>query len=67
MSTDKKSTSESATLPAELKAEQALGLIGLGLMQKISRESASDWNCFSTDHDEKADLLANQAIDKLLA
>ena len=44
--------------PTELKAEQTLGLIGLGLMQKMSREAASGWDWSSEGAGEKADLVA---------
>ena len=58
MSTSSKNTSDSNTLPTELKAEQALGLIGLGLMQKMSREDGSAWNWAAEEYSEKTDLLA---------
>ena len=57
MSTSQKSTSESSTLPSELKPEQALGLIGLGLMQKMSLKDVSDCN-WAEEVGEKADLVA---------
>ncbi len=58
MPTSQKNHSDSTALPNDLKAEQALGLIGLGLMQKMSQEGnpALDWSI--EDHGEKADLLA---------
>ena len=40
MATMQEKKSESTNLPTDLKAEQALGLIGLGLMQKM-HEGAS--------------------------
>ena len=58
MSTSPKNTPESPTLPTELKAEQALGLIGLGLMQRISKNGTTDWNLPIEDEGEKADLSA---------
>ena len=58
MSTSQKNPPDSSTLPTELKAEQTLGLIGLGLMQKMSREGASGWNWSLEEDGEKADLLA---------
>ncbi len=56
MSTSSKNPPDSSTLPTELKAEQTLGLIGLGLMQKMSREGSSGWNWSLEDGGEKADL-----------
>ncbi len=56
MSTDPKQASNSTTLPTELKAEQALGLIGLGLMQKMSNEVPSEWNWSAAQNSGKADL-----------
>ena len=58
MSTSEEKVSNSSTLPTELKAEQALGLIGLGLMQKMSREGVSGWDWESEGRGEKADLVA---------
>ena len=58
MSTTQENVPNSNTLPAELKAEQTLGLIGLGLMKKMSREVASGWDWSSEGAGEKADLVA---------
>ena len=58
MSTHQNENSDSPTLPTELKAEQTLGLIGLGLMQKISQEGGSGWNWSVEEDNEKADLHA---------
>ena len=58
MSTTQENTSTSNELPTELKAEQTLGLIGLGLMQKMSREGGSGWDWSSEGAGEKADLVA---------
>ena len=58
MSTSQEKVSNSNTLPNELKAEQALGLIGLGLMKKMSREGLSVWDWSSEGTGEKADLVA---------
>ena len=64
MSTQKENLTDSTTSPNELKAEQALGLIGLGLMQKISREGTSGWSWSTEDVDEKADLqLLRQRLE----
>jgi len=58
MSTSDKNVSNSSTLPTELKAEQTLGLIGLGLMQKMSNEGVSGWDWSSEGIGERADLVA---------
>ncbi len=58
MSTSQENTPNEATLPTELKAEQALGLIGLGLMQKVSKEGSLAWDWGMEEDGEKADLLA---------
>ena len=58
MSTSEKKPSNSSTLPIDLKAEQALGLIGLGLMQKMSREAASGWDWSDEGKMDKTDLVA---------
>ena len=58
MSTSQEKVSSSNTLPTELKAEQTLGLIGLGLMQKMSREGFSGWDWSSEGTGDKADLVA---------
>ena len=51
-------TSESPTLPTDLKAEQALGFIGLGLMQKMMHEGGSNWTWTQAEANGQADLLA---------
>ena len=56
MSTSDKNTSKSSTFPRELQAEQALGLIGVGLMQGMSKEGISNWNWTKEESSEKADL-----------
>ena len=58
MVTSKGKESNPPTLSTELKAEQALGLIGLGLMQKISNEGIENWSFLSNETSEKTDLLA---------
>ena len=57
MSTPQENSSKPSTLPTELKAEQALGMIGLGLMQKMSRDGTAGWD-WSAEAGEKADLVA---------
>ena len=56
MTTQKENDSKTAPLSGELKAEQALGLIGLGLMQKMSKEGPPGWNWSAEENEEKADL-----------
>ena len=58
MSTSEAKASNSGTLPTELKAEQALGLIGLGLMQKMSRGGASGWDWSTEGGNEKVDVAS---------
>ena len=50
--------SDSSNILNELKAEQALGLVGLGLMQKITSEGKSGLNWLLEEDDEKADLVS---------
>ncbi len=57
MSSSEKSTTKETNLPTELKAEQALGLIGMGLMQKIGHEDLSSWNWSLESSEAKTDLL----------
>ena len=58
MATTEQKVPNSDALPTELKAEQALGLIGLGLMQKMSRDGCSGWDWVSEGSGDKADLVA---------
>ena len=58
MTTTQEKTTNSTTLPTDLKAEQALGLIGLGLMQKTMREGPEAWAWSDLEDGGKADLLA---------
>ncbi len=58
MATNQTNTPESTTLSSELKAEQALGLIGLGLMQKISKEGGPGWIWPENEDGGQADLQA---------
>ena len=41
MSSSTKRTSEPKAIPSDLKPEQALGLVGLGMMQRFSKEGTS--------------------------
>ena len=56
MSTQPKTQPDANTLQGELKAEQALGLIGLGLMQKMQREGNSEWVWNDSEDGGQADL-----------
>tara|TARA_B100000700_G_scaffold172129_1_gene190069 strand:+ start:104 stop:481 length:378 start_codon:yes stop_codon:yes gene_type:complete len=50
--------SEPSTLQSELKAEQALGLVGLGLMQKLTTKGKSGLNWLLEENEENADLVS---------
>lgn len=49
---------QTGNLPNDLKAEQALGLIGLGLMQKMVQEKGDQLNWLQADNGAPVDLLA---------
>ncbi|WP_320674348.1 hypothetical protein [Prochlorococcus sp. MIT 1341] len=56
MAHSKGNSSGSTSLSSELNAEQALGLIGLGLMQKISKNDLNQWSWSEAEEVGKADL-----------
>ena len=56
MTSSHKKNSESQDLPNDLKAEQALGLVSLGLMQKLTNKGISEFNWLAEETKEKADL-----------
>ena len=58
MTTSQVKTSDSKTAPNDLKAEQALGLVGIGLMQKLTNEGKSGLNWLFEENEEKADLVS---------
>ena len=58
MSTSQQKSPDSSTLPSDLNAEQALGLIGLGLMKKMSHDQIAEWNWPPELNGEKADLVS---------
>ena len=58
MATSQVKEPDSTTLPKELKAEQALGLVGIGLMQKITSDGRSGLNWLFDENEEKADLVS---------
>ncbi len=64
MTTSSKKSVDSPPISNDLKAEQALGLIGLGLMQKISKEDPSEWNWSFAEDGDKTDLhLLKQRLE----
>ncbi len=58
MTTSQVKSSGQSNLPNDLKAEQALGLVGIGLMQKITSEGKSGLNWLFDEDYEKADLVS---------
>ncbi len=58
MSSTKEDATQATNLPTDLKAEQALGLIGLGLIQKMNNEGNGNWSWSEAEDGGKADLLA---------
>tara|TARA_Y100001968_G_C19058438_1_gene572571 strand:+ start:280 stop:654 length:375 start_codon:yes stop_codon:yes gene_type:complete len=58
MTASQVNNTDSKSIENDLKPEQALGLIGLGLMQKITHEGKSNLNWLLEEDGEKADLLA---------
>ncbi len=58
MTTKQEETTQPTNLPTDLKAEQALGLIGMGLMQKMMREGPTSWEWPETEDNKKTDLHA---------
>ena len=56
MSTPSQKKSDFDALSTDLKAEQALGLIGVGLMQKMSREGISGLDWSTEINSSKTDL-----------
>tara|TARA_B100000700_G_scaffold113218_1_gene127299 strand:+ start:2671 stop:3048 length:378 start_codon:yes stop_codon:yes gene_type:complete len=58
MSTPSEKNSDFEALSTELKAEQALGLIGVGLMKKMSREGLSGLDWSTEINSGKTDLIS---------
>tara|TARA_Y100001968_G_scaffold253338_1_gene238985 strand:+ start:697 stop:1068 length:372 start_codon:yes stop_codon:yes gene_type:complete len=58
MTTSQVKNSNPTKLPNDLKPEQALGLVGMGLMQKITNEGKAGLNWLFDEDDEKADLVS---------
>ena len=67
MATSQEKTSKSEVKQSELKAEQALGLIGVGLMQKMSREGLSTLDWSAESNNERADLNSLKQRLELIA
>ena len=55
MTTSNNEKNQSTTFPSDLKPEQALGLVGLGLLQKLSSQKLDNLN-WQSEFEEKADL-----------
>ena len=55
MTSSHRQDTESQPIPSDLKPEQALGLVGLGLMQKISHGNSTRLRLVE-DNDEKFDF-----------
>ncbi|AAP99592.1 MULTISPECIES: hypothetical protein [Prochlorococcus] len=66
MSAPQKSNPDSQAIPSDLKPEQALGLVGLGMMQRISSNSTSRLRLVE-DNQEKFDLHALRERLELIA
>ncbi len=58
MAQKQENASTSTTIPNDLKAEQALGFIGLGLMQKMMKEGPDKWSWSEAEDGGQADLIA---------
>ncbi len=67
MTASKSNEPNSSTVSNDLKAEQALGLIGMGLMQKMSGEGSSKWKWLLEDDGGKTDLNALRQRLELIA
>ncbi len=66
MSASPKKSSNSEAIPTDLNPHQALGLVGLGMMQKISENGTSRLRLVE-DHEEKYDLNALRQRLELVA
>tara|TARA_Y100001968_G_scaffold327241_1_gene371875 strand:+ start:2462 stop:2833 length:372 start_codon:yes stop_codon:yes gene_type:complete len=58
MTSSQSQNSDSQVNSAELKPEQALGLVSLGLMQKLTNKGLSSLNWLEEEAESKADLHA---------
>tara|TARA_Y100001968_G_C19037730_1_gene562920 strand:- start:7 stop:378 length:372 start_codon:yes stop_codon:yes gene_type:complete len=56
MTNSQNQSSESTNDSNEIKPEQALGLVSLGLMQKLANKGISSLNWLEEDNEENADL-----------
>ncbi|WP_269622568.1 hypothetical protein [Prochlorococcus marinus] len=66
MSASQKNINDSQAIPSNLNPEQALGLVGLGMMQKISKDGSPRLRLIE-DNEEKFDLHALQQRLELIA
>ncbi len=65
MTSSHRQNRDSHSIPTDLKPEQALGLVGLGLMQKISNSSSTRLRLVE-DNEEKFDLhLLKQRLEMI--
>ena len=65
MTSSHRQNRDSNSIPTDLKPEQALGLVGLGLMQKISNSSSTRLRLVE-DNEEKFDLhLLKQRLEMI--
>jgi len=66
MTASQKKSSYSEAIPSDLNPEQALGLVGLGMMQKISGNGTSKLRLVE-DHEDKYNLNALRQRLELVA
>ncbi len=66
MPTSSKKSVETHSIPSDLKAEQALGLVGLGMMQKMSQEGNKRLRLVE-ENEEKFDLHSLKQRLELIA
>ena len=67
MAATSKSTNNSESIPSDLNPQQALGLVGLGMMQRISRDGATSRLRLVEDNEGKHDLNALRQRLELVA
>ena len=67
MSASPKDNSNSEAIPSDLNPQQALGLVGLGMMQKISRDGTTTRLRLVEDNEGKYDLNALRQRLELVA
>ncbi len=62
-----KNTNNSEAIPSDLNPQQALGLVGLGMMQRISKDGATSRLRLVEDNEGKHDLSALRQRLELVA